>query len=208
MLRSRQFVVLLLAPLAVAGCSSVDDWAGFGRRKPVAEVPVPTSADVVAQHLDVLNRLGSGPPAEQAEIAEASRAQFVSNPTANHKLRYALVLSTPGHGRTDFSGARLLLGEILATPEQLTPAEHALAGIVFRDLNNLLSLQAQLDDLTVAMHSADKERSAAANRRIQVLSADNARLRKEIEAANAKLEAVAELEKALVDRHVTQEAAK
>jgi hypothetical protein len=164
----------------------------------------PSAADLVAGHLDAINRLGLGTPAEQAEIAEAARSAFLAEPSATHRLRYALVMATPGHGRADPVGARTLLGEALSAPERLTEPERALAQIVYRDLNNLLALELQVRELDAAAKAAASSRDVASGRRIQALAAENDRLRRELEEAREKLEAVAELEKALVERHNTQ----
>ena len=197
MRRSLGLAVGCLA-LSLAGCTG---WTGMGGKAPPEAVPVsPTEADVVAAHLDVMSRLGAGTPAEQAEIVESARRGYLESPGPSRQLRYACVLATPAHGGSDPAGARILLGELLAAPERLGAAERALAQIVYREVNARLSLESELRELRAATGRADQERAAAANRRIQVLAADNARLKKELDEALAKLEAIAELERSLVNR--------
>jgi len=184
--------------LSLAGCSA---WTGLhGKAQPAVAPASPTEAEIVAGHLDVINRLGAGTPAEQAEIVESARRSYVESPSPSRQLRYACVLATPVHGGSDPAGARTLLGELLATPERLGAPERALAQVVYREVNARLSLESELRALRAASEQADQERVAAANRRIQAQAAENARLKKELDEALAKLEAIAELERNLVTR--------
>lgn len=191
---------LAIACLAVS-LAACTPWTGLGGKTPPAPAPAsPSEAEVVAAHLDVMNRLGAGTPAEQAEIVESARRDYLESPGPSRQLRYACVLATPAHGGSDPAGARTLLGELLAAPERLGAPERALAQIVYRVVNARLSLESELRELRAATAEADQERAAAANRRIQAQAAENARLKKELDEALAKLEAIAELERSLVNR--------
>lgn len=195
-----------LTVLLLAGCGSLGDW-GAGQRRPPA-TDGSTDAELVAGHLELMNRLGAGSATEQAEIAEAARVAFLADPGTLPRLRYGLVLATPGHGDSDPAGARTLLGEVLATPERLLPAERALAEIVYREVNAQLALEAEIRQLRESVASSDDRAAVdAAQRRLQSQLqqqvAENARLRRELGEALAKLEAVANLEKALIERQST-----
>lgn len=195
---SQTLAMMACLALSLAGCSA---WTGLQEKAPTDVAPAsPTEAEIVAGHLDVINRLGAGTPAEQAEIVESARRSYLESPSPSHQLRYACVLATPSHGGSDPAGARTLLGELLAAPERLGVPERALAQIVYREVNARLSLESELRALRAATEQADQERAAAVNRRIQAQAAENARLKKELEEALAKLEAIAELERSLVNR--------
>lgn len=197
-MRPSQGLAIACLSLSVAACTT---WTSLGSKAPAEAVPAsPSEAEIVAGHLDVMNRLGAGTPAEQAEIVESARRAYLELPGPSRQLRYACVLATPAHGGSDPAGARTLLGELLAAPERLGAAERALAQIVYREVNARLSLESELRELRTAMEQADHERAAAANRRIQAQAAENARLKKELDEALAKLEAIAELERSLVNR--------
>lgn len=202
-MRPSTLPLVLLVSTLLAGC------AGLVRREAGDSQPTQAAASLddaqkVAAHLATLSRLDAGSPALQAAITEKARLDFVNSPTSSHELHYALILATPGHADTDLEGARQLLGSLLATPDRLSKSERALALVVFRDISRLQSARTQLEDLKAEQQRGEKAREAEAARRLQALSADNARLRKELQDAQTKLEAIAELEKALATRHGDQ----
>lgn len=197
-MRPSRGLAIACLTLSLAACTT---WTGLGGRTPPVVAPAsPSEAEALAAHLDVMNRLGAGTPAEQAEIVETARRDYLDLPNPSRQLRYACVLATPAHGGSDPAGARTLLGELLAAPERLGAPERALAQIVYREVNARLSLESEFQELHAATVQADQERSAAANRRIQAQAAENARLKKDLDEALAKLEAIAELERSLVTR--------
>jgi hypothetical protein len=150
--------------------------------------------------LDALQRLMQAPPAEQAEILAGAQRDFAVAPTPSHELRYALILSTPGHSGFDLARAQQLLREVLAQPETLLPAERALALVTLSTVQRQLTLTAENQRLQSDAERNDRERLAAAGRRLQAEQEENARLRKEIEEAHAKLDAIANIERSLNKR--------
>ena len=79
-----------------------------------------------------------------------------------------------------------------------------LAAVFQRELENVVSLHERLEALGAA-EAAAREQLSAANQRNQSLVAENARLGTELGQANRKLQAIAELEKALSSRRVAPE---
>lgn len=193
MLPRRLAMLLIVASLAT-GCAAVDDWAGLKRRKDTPPAPLTDDGQVVAGYLATLDRLGRGGAAEQAEILQATRAAYLEDPSTQHRLHYAFVLAVPGHAATDAEGARVLLGEALATPETLLPSERALASLIVRELDTRLALSQENSALRSASSAFDRDRVIGLNRRLQQESAENDRLRRQLEEAQAKLEAIAALE--------------
>jgi hypothetical protein len=157
-----------------------------------------TEAALLASYLEVLQRVVQGAPAEQAEILSGTRHDFEIAPTPSHELRYAMVLATPGHPGTDCAKAQRLLRELIATQETLLPAERAMAFLTLQNVEQTLAQTAQIRHLqTSADHDPDHDRYAALNRRLQTEMDDNARLHKELDEAHAKLDAIANIERAL-----------
>lgn len=194
-MRRERVIALLVAASLAAGCSSVDDWSGLKRRKDTTPVVHTDDGQVVAAYLAILDRLGRGGAAEQAEIIESTRNAYVAGPSTQKRLRYAFVLAVPGHAASDPAGARTLLGEALATPETLLPSERALADLMVRDLDARLALARENDTLRNGnTRSVDDGRLAELDRRLQAETAENDRLRRELERAQDKLEAIATLE--------------
>ena len=199
MLRRRLTSLLLAAALA-AGCVAVDDWAGLKHRKELPAAQVTDDGGLVAGYLATLDRLGRGGAAEQAEILQLARSAYLADPSTQNRLRYAFVLAVPAHAATDAEGARLLLGEALATPETLLPSERALADLMVRDLDARLALSQENATLRSAASVADRDQIAGLNRRLQLETAESDRLRHELELAQAKLEAIAALESGAAKR--------
>jgi hypothetical protein len=188
--------LILLAALAglASACTNVDDWSGMKRRKDTSQVTQSDDGTLVADYLATLDRLGRGGTAQQAEIIESTRSAYLSDPSTRKRLRYAFVLSVPGHAASDPAGARVLLGEALATPETLLPSERALADLMVRDLDARLALTRENESLRNGSLSQEEVRVAELNRRLQAETAEKERLRRELERAEAKLEAIATLE--------------
>ena len=193
-MRHERILTLLVAASLVAGCKNVDDWSGLKRRPGNTAISQTDDGQLVADYLQTLDRLGRGGEAEQAEIVESTRTAYLNDPSTQKRLRYAFVLSVPGHAASDPAGARALLGEALATPETLLPSERALADLMVRDLDARLSLSHENQTLRNGSNTEEENRIADLNRRLQSETAEKERLRKELERAEAKLEAIATLE--------------
>jgi hypothetical protein len=189
----RLIILAALAGLA-AGCSNVDDWSGMKRRKDTTPVTQTDDGALVADYLATLDRLGRSSVAQQAEIIESTRNAYLADPSTRKRLRYAFVLSVPGHAASDPTGARALLGEALATPATLLPSERALADLMVRDLDARLALTRENESLRNGSTSQEEVRVAELVRRLQAETAEKDRLRRELERAEAKLEAIATLE--------------
>jgi hypothetical protein len=195
-------IALLLAALALLpGCSLLET-----AREPAAapaEPDLAPEARLVIDYLATLERLARATPAEQAEIAQFARRAFeVDATTANH-LRHALILALPNHATSDPAAARAELGALLATPERMLPAEQALAYVMFQDVNARLALVSENQRLASSAGKEDRDRVQALNRRLQAQTAENARLKQELDEARAKLEAVAALERSLAERQAS-----
>jgi hypothetical protein len=164
-----------------------------------------TSAALLTAHVVALEKLLQAPPAEQAEILEAAHRDFTLAPTPSHQLRYALELAAPGHAGTNLPQAERLLRELMATPETLVPAERAFAYLELQKVDVQLTLAAENRTLQDSAAHADRERLAAANRHLQTEIDENAKLRKDLEEARAKLDAITNIERSLNDRKPSTE---
>jgi hypothetical protein len=190
--------VALLATLVLVGC------AGLSSQRPPSPPPVvnpsATSSAVLNDYLMLLQKLVQGPPSEQAEIVVAAQRDYDIAPTPSHTLRLALILGTPGHPATNLTRAQGLLRELMANPETLLPGERALTFLQLSQIDDHLTLAAENLRLQAEAVRADRERVASANHRLQSELDENARLRKELEEARAKLDAIANIERSLNER--------
>lgn len=198
--RSLRWSALLTGAL-LGGCANL----GTNRDVPPPDRPptidrAVTQAALLASYLEVLQRVVQGTPAEQAEILSGARREFETAPTPSHELKYAMVLATPDHPGTDTAKAQQLLRELIATQETLLPAERAMAFLALKNVDQTLSQQAANQRLQASAedHTTDHDRGLAAlNRRLQSELDENARLHKELDDAHAKLDAIANIERAL-----------
>jgi hypothetical protein len=189
------------AMLALAGCAT-----DFAAREHEQRPPPPVvdknaaSVAVLTEDLQLLQRLSQAAPAEQAEIIAAAQRDYETAPTPSRQLRFALVLANPGHPATDLPRAQRLLRELMANPEMLLSGERALAFLELQQIDDHLTLEAENRRLQGDAVRADRERLSTVNRRLQLETDENARLRKELEEARAKLDAIANIERSLNER--------
>jgi hypothetical protein len=184
----------------LAGCA--DGLGGSSIRKTETLPPVDraaASAASLSRQLVVLQRLIQGAPAEQAEILASAKHAYDTAPTPSNELAYALVLATPGHPGFDAPHAEQLLRDALATPETLLPSERAIAVVTMRATERQLALTTENQRLQAQAErtAGDGERTAALDRRLQGEQEENAKLRKELEEAQSKLDAIANIERSL-----------
>jgi hypothetical protein len=193
------------AVLATAGCGG-----GLGLKHPHDSQALPsvdrdsTETTVIAAYLDVCLKLARGTPAEQAEILTNTNNDYSAAPTPSRVLRYAMVLSTPGHAGYDPVGAQRLLHEVLASPETLLPAERALAFLQLQQVERQQSLQADVRRLQAGAERATNDRISQLTKRLTTESEDNIRLKKALADAQAKLDAIANIERSSNNGRPTQ----
>jgi hypothetical protein len=200
-------VLLLASALALGGCAETLRAPPPAQRSESATEDRDTVAAVfVAGTFQNMQHLTQAAPAEQAEIFAAARAAYERAPQGSTKLRYALVLATPGHPARDPQLARRLLRELAAQPEVLQPLERAVTLIELSQLNLELDLKSENERLSQSAEArTERERSAAAQRRLQAEMDENAHLRKQLEDAQAKLDAIANIERNLTKRNSVNE---
>ena len=192
---------IAVGSLLLAGCASE---LATHEREPHPPPPVvdknAASVAILTEDLQLLQRLAAAPPAEQAEILAATQRDYDTAPAPSRQLRLALVLASPGHPGTDLPRAQKLLRELIASPEMLLFGERALAFLELQQIDDHLTLEAENRRLQGDAVRADRERLSTVNRRLQLETDENARLRKELEEARAKLDAIANIERSLNER--------
>jgi hypothetical protein len=173
-----------------------------GIRDPINDTSGPavnkavTANAMLADHLQLMQRLLQGSASDKAEAFASAQKEYDAAPTPSHELRLALVLATPEHPATDPVRAQKLLRELLANPETLVPGERALAVLELQQIDDYLTLQAENHRLAgEAARTADK--LATLNHRLAAEAEEAPKLRKELEEARAKLDAIKNIERSL-----------
>jgi len=190
----------LLAAAVLGGCGVLG--GGEGGPKVVPPPPERPSPDltVLTPDLEMMHTLPAGDPARQAEIFQAAKDAAALSPTTSNKLKYALALATPGHVGSDPVAAQRQLSELLATPETLLPVERLLAMVELHEVDQRLVLLEEERQLREDAPRESRDKLLAVNRRLSAESDENARLRKALDEAQAKLEAVTHIERSINDR--------
>jgi hypothetical protein len=160
-----------------------------------------TDIGVIADYLETMRKLSQSDPAVQAEIFQSAHEAADLTPTTANRLRYALALATPGHGGSDAGGAQKLLAQLLASPELLLPPEQALAEVQLREVELRLVLTDENRRLQQEAVRLERDRTSAAAKRLQTEIDENKRLRKQLDEAQAKLDAVTHIERSVIDRN-------
>ena len=188
-----------LALCALCGCAALGGASG-AKAPPPSEPDHPPEFGAIAPLLDLMSALPKGDPARQAELFQSAKDAASLSPTTSNRLRYALALAIPGHSGSDPVAAQRQLSELLARPETLLPDERLLALVELQEVDQRLVLQAENQRLRdEALHDS-KDKLQAINRRLQAESDENARLRKALDEAHAKLEAVTHIERSINER--------
>jgi len=187
---------MMIAVLALTGgCETTSTWfKGFTARQ---EEPIILGAPGAGSYLSDMYILAGGDPATQAEIFSSAEAAARLTPGTVTNLRLALVLATPGHRETNAVGAQSMLRELLAQPELMTPGEMALATIHLQEVEERLVLDAETQRLRSENTRTATTEEASVARRIANVEAENRRLRRSLDDAESKLDALSAIERSL-----------
>lgn len=195
-----RFAALLSIAWGVAGCAGLGGSSAPKTPPPSASERQAAELAPVLPLLEMMSALPQGDPARQAEIFQAAKNAATLAPTTSNRLRYALALATPGHSGSDPVAAQRQLSELLARPETLLTVERLLALVQLQNVDQRLVLQAENQRLRDDAAHDSRDKLQALNRRLAAESDENAKLRKALDEARAKLDAVTHIEKSINDR--------
>lgn len=195
-----RYAACFLALGVCGGCGVLGAGHANPKMPPPAPERPPPDVSSITPVLEMMCTLPAGDPARQAEVFQSAKDAAALAPTTSNKLRYALALATPGHNGSDPVAARRQLAELLATPETLLPMEQLLAAVELREVDQRLVLQEENKQLRDEAPRESRDKLLAMNRRLSAETDENARLRKALDEAQAKLEAVTHIERSINDR--------
>ncbi len=184
------FAALWIALAGLGGCVSDVPW----KTRKISEPSLPGHA---SGYLELLGNIASGDPTLQADAYYDAEQAYVSEPSVANTLAYGLVLATPSHPSSDAAEARSLLVQVLAEPALLTPDERNLARIGLNAVQAQLLLEtgrAQTQEQLSGVLAQERRNYA---KQIAAQQAEIAALQKALAEAEAKLDAVATIERSL-----------
>jgi hypothetical protein len=167
-----------------------------------------TMALVLADTIQSVQRLVQAGSSEQAELLAGARIAAERAPLGTAQLRYALMLAVPGPAARDADRAQSLMRQLAAQQEGLTPVERALLLVQLAQLDRELGLRSDNQRLQSEAQRNEQQKQNVANQRLQTEIAENAKLRKQLEDAQAKLDAIAQIERSLNERQGATEGRK
>ena len=179
-----------------SGCADMKGWL-TGKRTANANESVILGAPEADQYIQEMYKLTSGDPATQAEIYADAESAAQLTPGPSTKLRYALVLATPGHSGTNPQEAQGLFRELLAAIELMTPSETALATIHLKSVEQQIVLGAETRRLRSENTRAATTEEEAIAQHIATIESENRQLRRDLEEAEQKLEAITSIERSI-----------
>ena len=196
---TRPAALVWLAALLASGCAT--DF--FAQKPPPPPTPVvdhkAVSAEALADDFAVISKLVAAPPDQQMQIVGSAEQEFHTTPTSNKKLRLALILGTPDQAGADLPRAQQMLQELSAQPDStLLPGEKSLVALQLKQIGDYLTLEAE--NRTLQADAARADQLAALKHRLDGAAGENAKLKKQLDEARAKLAAIANIEKSLNER--------
>src|SRR5271154_5983665 len=185
-----QLSALLAAMGALSACGSFGGVNNSKPQPPVDSGGPPQDSAALVPLLEMMSTLPQGDPARQAELFQSAKDGADLSPTTSNRLRYALALSTPGYAGSNPVAAQRQLSELLARPETLLPVERLLATVALKQVELTLVLQAENKRMRDETPHDSHDKEQALNRRLSAEQDENAKLRKQLDEAQAKLDAV------------------
>ena len=186
-------LIALLTALMLGGCAA-PPW-----QSDPAEAPAATPAGLEV-YLDTLDALVRASPEQRMVIYDQVASEYRRTPTTTNRLRFALVLSTPGHPAADPSEAARILSDILQDPVGLLPLERSLARVQLQHAAARALLETQNRELEATVEDVHRRSTQNAARHLEAANKENLRLSAALAEAEAKLEAIRSIERAVLDR--------
>lgn len=193
---ARLLLVACALVAGLSGCSQTREWLS-GRSAPQTQQEVVLGAPEIDSYLQELYNLTTGDPFTQVEIHADAESAATLTPDPSTRLRYALVLATPGHAAADPQQAQNLLRDLLSQTELMTPSEVALATLYLHEVEERIVLGTEARRLRAENAEAQSTEQQAIARRVANVEAENRRLRAELEDARQKLEAITSIERSI-----------
>jgi hypothetical protein len=137
-------------------------------------------------YLDELHELATSDVPTQTEIFANAESAATLIPETFTTLTFALALATPGHVGFDPERAQGLLSELLAKSELMTETEISLVTIYLKSVEELIALRTKA-----------RSTQTTVDQRLATAWADNDRLKRELEEAEDKLDAITSIERSI-----------
>ena len=198
--RVRMVLAVVLTGFVCSSCQATNDWLR-GRKTAEATEVTESQANTGSPHVSEMYRLVNGDPATQAEIYADAQAAAQLTPDPSTRLRFALVLATPGHSASNPAEAQSLLRDLLSNSALMDQSEIEIATVHLRDVEARIGLDSEMQRLRSANTRAASTEEQAIAQRIATVEAENRRLRQSLSEAEQKLEAITSIEREIREQN-------
>ena len=192
----RKLAMTSLLVVVLSGCGQTTDWIK-GRVDSGSDEAGILGAPEIETYIAELGRIASGDPAAQAEIFADASAAAQLTPGASTHLRLGLVLAIPGYPESDPERAQSILREVLSQTILLTPAEISLATIHLNNVEQQIVSNSEARRLRISRSRAAETQEQALGQRLTTVEAENRQLRRDLDEAEQKLEAITSIERSI-----------
>jgi DNA repair exonuclease SbcCD ATPase subunit len=155
---------------------------------------------VLAPYLETLAKMAPGDAARQQAELESRLSAAQQTHSSSDTLRYALAVGAAGYPSSNPVEAKRLITELLASPNTLEPLEVSFATAYLREFDARVALYAELARQREESEQKLRSLDATAERRADALAAENKQLKRALAESERKLEAVAEMERSLLEQ--------
>ena len=184
--------------LLLSGCSSIGGlFEGSGESIDADVSQEPSTVQIYLADVDRL--LGPDPTVADRTWRELE-LDFQRAPTTTNTLRLSLAMATPGHANTDLARADGMLTDLLQRPELLLTDEQLLASVHLALLRSRVSAESSARQASNTESRSNARELAAARAQLELLQADNTRLRSALAETEQKLAAITEIERTIRER--------
>ena len=162
----------------------------------------PRAEPTVASLLELLHRIAGSPSEEQTAIVTTARSTWLRTGSTEDGLTYAVALGAPEHLESNPVEASRLLNTLLARepPDALTGDVRRFAEVVRGEYSARTALYAEIARQKDMAARELRDSTLLNEARIEDLSADLARLRRERDEARRKLQAITDMERQLIEK--------
>jgi outer membrane murein-binding lipoprotein Lpp len=193
---------LLLGAEATLGACAVpgsSEWPAPANPKTTEAASVQPT---IAALLQLRETMAESPPQEQAALLETSRANWQRSGSPQDGLTYAVVLGAPEHLDSNPVEASRVLGALLdrELPDAPTGDLRRFAEVLRGEYTARMALYAELARQKDMAARELRDSSLLNEARIEDLTAELGRLRRERDEARRKLQAITDMEQQLIEK--------
>jgi DNA repair exonuclease SbcCD ATPase subunit len=180
----------IAAGFLVGGCET---FSGYFEDAP--EEAIVTETPPVRHSIDFLSEFVAADEATQAQMTGVQRDAWSADPSQINQLYYALLLATPGHSDTNYLEAQSLLSQLLANPDGLDHEDLEITRVFMAYAQQWQRLQAKYDELSEKLDQAQASSQSQRDRQLNQMRQQVSALSQQLKDAEAKLDAIANIEK-------------